>query len=121
MNNNVLVIYSWKAKEGQLNQLISIYKEVLNQMEANEPGALEVELFVNEADNSITVRDLFNDAGAVAFHLQETASKHFNDLMQIAEPGLFQFSGPVPDEIKSAIQGMGLQAQFNSWLQGFKR
>ena len=38
-NENISVIYKWTANEGKLDELKSIYSEVTESMEQNEPGA----------------------------------------------------------------------------------
>ena len=119
--NHVTVIYKWTANEGKLDELTSIYETVTKEMEANEPGAEAVHIFVSQEENALYVRDEFADAGAVGFHLQNTAAAHFQDLMAIATPGAFYFWGNVPDEMKQAALGMGLKAEFSSHHAGFDR
>jgi len=121
MDSSILVVYSWTAKEGKLDALKTIYQEVVTQMEEKEPGAKEVEFFVDEVNQSIVVRDLFEDGQALGFHLQNTAAQHFGDLMQIATPGTFYFCGEVPEEMKQAISSMGLRAHFCTRAAGFKK
>ena len=60
-------------------------------------------------------------AGAVGFHLGTTAAGHFQNLLEIAIPGEFLFCGEVPDEMKQAAIGMGLQATFAPRVFGFER
>ena len=93
---HITVVYTWTAKPGQLEKLTQIYTAVIEHMKANEPGALAAEFFVDEENNSILVRDLFEGGKALGFHLTQTASKHFDSLLQIAEPGVFYFCGRCP-------------------------
>ena len=65
--------------------------------------------------------DLFADAGAVGIHLGTTASGHFENLLAIANPGEFLFCGEVPEEMKQAARGMGLNATFAPKVFGFDR
>lgn len=118
---NITVVYSWTAKEGQAEALLNIYRAVEKQMKETEPGALEVECFFDPDTNKLIVRDLFKDAGAVGFHLGVTAAAHFGDLLQVADPGPFLFCGEVPEEMKKAAIGMGLQATFAPAVFGFAR
>ncbi|NNE03441.1 MAG: hypothetical protein HKN52_09765 [Eudoraea sp.] len=120
-NQQVMVVYKWTAKEGKAEELKGIYKEVAAQMKSNEPGALNVQCYFEEASNTLVVMDLFTDAGAVGFHLGTTAAGHFESLLQIASPGEFLFCGEVPEEMKQAAVGMGLQAIFAPGVFGFKR
>jgi len=120
-NGNITVVYKWTAQQGKLEELTNIYRGVTAAMEANEPGASEVEVLVSESDNAIYVRDEFANAEALGFHLSETAAPHFPDLMAIATPGPFFFFGDVPEELKSATAQMGLGAEFSSSLTGFSR
>ena len=119
--NAVTVVYKWTAKLGQLDALTGIYRGVTDAMEANEPGALAVQVYVSEEEGAIYVRDEFADANAVGFHLQETAAPHFPSLLEIAEPGSFYFFGNVPAELQAAVKGMGLAAEFSGHVAGFNR
>ncbi len=120
-NNEIMVVYKWTAKQGFSEALKEIYKEVEGQMKSNEPGALKVACYFDESTSSLVVMDLFVDAHAVGFHLGTTAAGHFNDLLQIANPGEFIFCGDVPQEMKSAALGMGLNATFAPFIFGFER
>ena len=111
--NAVTVVYKWTARPGQIEALTGIYKGVTQAMEANEPGALAVQVYVSEEEGAIYVRDEFADANAVGFHLQETAGPHFPSLLEVAEPGSFYFFGNVPAEMQAAVKGMGLAAEFS--------
>lgn len=120
-NQEVMVVYKWTAKEGKSEELKSIYREVESQMKANEPGALKVQCYFDNASSTLVVMDLFTDAGAVGFHLGTTAAGHFQNLLEIAVPGEFLFCGEVPDEMKQAAVGMGLNATFAPRVFGFER
>lgn len=120
-SNSITVVYKWTAKPGQFDALTTIYKSVTDAMKANEPGALAVHVYGSEEDNALYVRDEFADAGAVGFHLSETAGPHFPDLLEVATPGAFYFFGAVPVEMKQAVRGMGLAAEFSDHLVGFNR
>ena len=120
-NQEVMVVYSWTAKEGKSEELRAIYTEVTEQMNANEPGALKVQCYFDESSSRLIVLDVFADAGAVGFHLGTTAAGHFGNLLQIATPGEFLFCGSVPDGMKKAAIGMGLNATFAPAVFGFER
>ena len=120
-NQNVMVVYTWTAKEKKSEELKAIYKEVESQMKSNEPGALKVQCYFDESSSKLVVMDLFADAGAVGFHLGTTAAGHFQRLLAIAIPGEFLFCGEVPEEMKAAATGMGLSATFAPKVFGFER
>jgi quinol monooxygenase YgiN len=120
-NQEVMVVYKWTAKEGKSEELKAIYREVESQMKSDEPGALNVQCYFEEASSTLVVMDLFADAGAVGFHLGTTAAGHFDSLLQIASPGEFLFCGEVPEEMKQAAVGMGLNAIFAPKIFGFER
>ena len=119
--NAITVVYKWTAKPGQLEALTGIYKGVTDAMQANEPGALAVHVYVSEDDNALYVRDEFADAGALGFHLSQTAGPHFPDLLEVATPGPFYFFGDVPAEMQQAARDMGLAAEFSTHATGFDR
>lgn len=120
-NQNVMVVYSWTAKQGKSDELQAIYTTVTQQMKANEPGALQVQCYFDPSSSKLIVMDFFTDADAVGFHLGTTAAGHFENLLQIATPGEFLFCGNIPEEMKQAALGMGLHAFFAPAVFGFNR
>ena len=120
-NQEVTVVYSWTAKEGKSEELKAIYTEVTDQMNANEPGALNVQCYFDNSTSRLIVLDVFKDARAVGFHLGTTAKGHFENLLAIANPGEFLFCGEVPEEMKAAATRMRLQATFAPTIFGFER
>ncbi len=120
-NQHITVVYKWTANPGKLEELISIYAEVTEAMEQNEPGAEAVHCYASEQENALYVRDEFKDAAAVGFHLQTTAAGHFPRLLSIAVPGPFFFLGDVPQELKDATEQMRLGAEFALHTSGFDR
>ena len=120
-SNHVTVVYKWAAHPGKLDELASIYDDVTAAMEQNEPGAEAVHVYVSKNDNALYVRDEFRDAGAVAFHLTETAAAHFPALLAVATPGPFFFMGDVPEELQQATQQMQLGGEFSTHSAGFDR
>ena len=120
-NQTITVVYKWTAKAGQADVLTGIYQEVEKQMQANEPGALKVDCYFDEANDVLLVYDLFQDANALGFHLSTTAAAHFPQLLQVATPGPFLFCGEVPQELQQAALGMGLDATFAPRIFGFEK
>jgi len=120
-SNHITVVYKWTAQPEKLDELTSIYAEVSDAMEQNEPGAEAVHVYASEQDNALYVRDEFADAGALGFHLQNTAADHFPALLSIATPGPFFFFGDVPPELKQATEQMQLGAEFSTHTAGFDR
>lgn len=120
-SQHITVVYKWNAHEGNLDQLTSIYQQVTNAMQEQEPGALAVFCYKSEEENALYVRDEFRDAAALAYHLQHTAAAHFGSLLEIATPGPFYFFGDVPAELQQAARQMGLAAEFAQRVSGFER
>ena len=120
-NQEITVVYQWTAKEGKAEALKAIYQEVSKQMEETEPNAMQVSCYFDESKNTLVVYDLFKDAAALRQHLGTTAGDHFPSLLEIANPGLFLFCGDVPEEMKQAALGMGLNATFAPRQFGFSR
>lgn len=120
-NQEITVVYKWTANPGKEDELKAIYETVAKQMEETEPNALKVDCYFDESTNTLIVYDLFKDAAALGQHLSTTAAGHFPTLLQVAVPGAFLFCGEVPDELKQAIMGMGLDATFAPHMFGFDR
>ena len=122
MNNQAItVIYKWTAKQGKATELKAIYSEVANQMQETEPNAIKVDCYFDEGTDTLIVYDHFKDGAALGQHLGTTAAAHFPVLLQIADPGPFLFCGDVPEELKQAAIGMGLDATFAPHIFGFDR
>ena len=120
-NQEITVVYKWTAKPGKSEELKAIYQDVAKQMEATEPNAIKVDCYFDERTDTLVVYDLFADGAALGLHLGTTAAGHFPSLLQIATPGPFLFCGDVPEELKQAAVGMGLDATFAPRIFGFSR
>lgn len=120
-NQEITVVYKWTAKPGQAQTLLSIYEEVAEAMQAHEPNALKVDCYFDESTDTLVVYDLFKDGEALGLHLGTTAAGHFPQLLQVATPGPFLFMGEVPEQLKQAAIGMGLDATFAPRQFGFER
>ena len=120
-NQEIAVVYKWTANPGKAEELKAIYRQVEKDMNETEPGALKVECYSDESSNSLIVYDLFKDGDALGQHLSTTAAGHFPELLQIAVPGAFLFCGEVPEPLKQAAIGMGLDATFAPRVFGFDR
>lgn len=120
-NQTITVVYKWIAQAGKKEALINIYREVDQQMQANEPDALKVDCYFDDASNTLIVYDLFKDAAALGLHLSTTAAQNFPSLLAVATPGPFLFMGDVPEALQQAAVGMGLDATFAPRLFGFDR
>lgn len=117
----ITVVYTWNAKPGKAEELQAIYQRVADAMQANEPDAIKVDCYFDESSNTLVTYDLFKDGAALGLHLSTTAAGHFQELLQIATPGPFLFCGNVPEELKQAALGMGLNATFAPRIFGFDR
>ena len=120
-NKGITVVYKWTANPGKAEELKAIYREVEKQMQETEANALKVDCYFDESTNVLIVYDLFKDGAALGQHLGTTAAGHFPTLLQIAVPGPFLFCGDVPEELKQAAIGMGLDATFAPHAFGFDR
>ncbi|MEO0559438.1 MAG: antibiotic biosynthesis monooxygenase [Bacteroidota bacterium] len=120
-SEHVTVVYKWTAKPGKLEELAAIYADVTQAMNENEPGAEAVHCYISQEDGALYVRDEFEDAEALGYHLQVTAAAHFPQLLAIAVPGPFFFLGNVPQELKDATEQMQLGAEFGLHTSGFTR
>ena len=120
-NQSITVVYKWTAKAGKAEELKAIYQDVAQQMQETEPNALQVDCYFDESSDTLIVYDLFKDGAALGQHLGTTAAGHFPQLLAIAVPGPFLFCGEVPEELKQAALGMGLDATFAPRAFGFSR
>ena len=120
-NQEITVVYKWTANPGHAEELKAIYKDVEKQMQETEPNVLKVNCYFEEDSNTLVVYDLFKDGAALGQHLGTTAAAHFPTLLKVAVPGPFLFCGNVPEDLKQAARGMGLDATFAPGIFGFDR
>lgn len=120
-NQEITVVYKWTANPGKAKELQQVYGDVAKMMQETEPHAIQVDCFFDESTDTLIVYDLFKDGAALGQHLSTTAAGHFPALLQIATPGPFLFCGEVPEELKKAAIGMGLDATFAPHIFGFNR
>lgn len=120
-HTHITVVYKWTANAGKLDELKSIYEQVTEAMQQNEPDAEAVHCYVSEKENALHVRDEFKDAAALGLHLSTTAAGHFPQLLAIATPGPLFFYGDVPEELQQATEQMQLGAEFSTHAFGFDR
>lgn len=120
-NQEITVVYKWTANQGKAEELKAIYREVEKQMQETEPNAVQVDCYFDDSTGSLVVYDLFKDGAALGQHLGTTAAGHFPALLKVAVPGAFLFCGDVPEELKQAAIGMGLDAIFAPHAFGFDR
>jgi quinol monooxygenase YgiN len=120
-NQEITVVYKWTANPGKAEELKAIYTQVEKDMKATEPGALKVACYFDERTDTLVVYDLFKDGDALGQHLGTTAAGHFPSLLQVAVAGPFLFCGEVPEPLKQAALGMGLDATFAPAIFGFDR
>jgi quinol monooxygenase YgiN len=120
-DQTITVFYKWTAKPGKFKELKAIYQKVCKEMEDNEPGALMMHYYFDKDQNALIVHDLFKDGSALGVHLGMTAANHFPKLSEIAIPGPFYFCGNIPDELKQAVVGMNMGAEFSLHVSGFER
>ena len=120
-SQHIDLTYVWTAHDGKAEQLVQTYAAVGEVLEANEPGLLLYEISVSETGDQIVIHEVFEDADALAYHLQETAAKFFPELVTFATPGPFIFKGDVPEELKAAAYSMDMGAIFAGEATGFER
>lgn len=120
-NQEITVVYKWTANPGKGDELQAIYRDVDKMMQETEPNALRVDCYFDESTNALIVIDLFKNGAALGQHLSTTAAAHFPSLLQVAIPGAFLFCGDVPEQLKQAAIGMGLDATFAPRAFGFDR
>jgi quinol monooxygenase YgiN len=120
-SEEITVTYKWTAKPGKGAELKAIYKEVVEEAKASEPGALRFEVYEVQDSEDLIIVDIFRDGAALGQHLGETAAKHFPKLLELAVPGPFFFCGDVPGELKQAANSMNMGAVFATRAFGFSR
>lgn len=120
-NQDITVVYQWKAKEGKFDELKAIYEAVSQESKENEPGIKWLNVNQVTGTNALVIQEVFEDGKALAFHLESTAGKFFPKLMEVADFGPFFIFGDVPEEIVQATKNMNMGAIVSKRAFGFIR
>ncbi len=106
------------VREGRLNDAKQLVSEMVEAVRG-EPGALTYEYFLSDDGASCHIYERYADSAAVMAHLGNFGANFAERFMECFEPKSLSVYGPVSDEARGALDGLG--AAYLQRLDGFSR
>ena len=119
MNNEVFWLLELNIKSGEVGTLKALMKEMSDATQADEPGTLNYEWFINADGTTCHIYERYADSAATMIHLENFGAKFAERFMAILEPTRFMVYGNPDDAVKKALEDMGVE--FVTPLGGFAR
>jgi quinol monooxygenase YgiN len=91
MSQPFIYVGTLGIKEGKLEEVTRIYKEVADTVKEHEPRAIAFHGFVNEDGTEMTVIQVYPDTSSMDFHMQVIEEKLSEHLAKALGPELFEF------------------------------
>lgn len=119
MTENVFWMLEVAINEGQLDDFKALMEEMVTATQADEPGALNYEWFINAEGSECHIYERYADNGATMVHLGNFGSKFAGRFMTCATPKRFMLYGPADEQVLGALGPMG--AVHHTQIGGFAR
>ena len=119
MSKSVSWLLEIDIKDGQLDNFKGLMKEMVEATQANEPGTLNYEFFLDAAGKSCQIYERYADSAATMTHLGAFGEKFAERFMGAAEPTRFFVYGDPNDDVKAALEAFG--AVYMEQIGGFTR
>ena len=99
MSEPLIVISTFRVKEGKLEDLHRYYKKIVAIVEANEPQIIAFHGFLNEDGTEMTSIQVHPDTASMEFHMQvlkENWDESFSEYSQMADGIRGEYYGTPP-------------------------
>lgn len=119
MSNDVTFSIELAVRPGELDRFKALINEMVEYIEANEPGTVVYECHLSEDGRRCHLYERYTDSSAVSRHLESFGQRFAARFGPAVETQRFVVYGDPSDEIRQAISGGNpvYMPQFN----GFKR
>lgn len=119
MNKNIFWIFELYIKEGKLDSLKQLMKEMVEATKANEPDTLAYEWTMSEDATTCHIHERYTDSAATLVHLKTFNEKYAARLMEIGDATNFVVYGNPSDELRKELDTFG--ARYMPPIGGFSR
>ncbi len=107
--------------EGQEDALQQAIAELIEQVEATEPGTKTYEFFLSEDRKHLTAFDWYEDENAAIAHLTgEPVRTYLPKLLELADVESLEIYGNPGEELSQVLEGFPV-SEINPHLGGFER
>jgi quinol monooxygenase YgiN len=105
--SNVFWTFKVTVKDGELDNLKDLIREMADGSKANEPGTLIYEWTISEDEKSAEVHERYADSDAALRHLASFNDNFADRLMALVEPtGMIVYGSPSA-ALKKQLEGAG--------------
>ena len=108
MSENIFWVLVTKIKEGELQNLKTLMKEMNEYTESNEPDALAYEWFISGDEKYCHLFEHYKDSAATIIHMKSFMKNFGKRFMSILEVKSYTIYGKPSDELKSMLDPMGV-------------
>lgn len=119
MNTRVSWLFELSVNDGELRNLKELMKEMVDSVEANEPGTLAYEWSISGDGKQCHTHELYQDSVATVAHLTNFKATYAARLMSMGLATRFVVYGNPDASVREALEGFG--AIYMSPLGGFIR
>ncbi len=119
MSNHIFWILDTNIREGKLDELKTLMKEMVDSTRANEPGTLNYEWTISEDNRKCTLYERYADSAAAMVHIGTFGKNFAGRFMGCLEPKKMVVHGSPSEDVKKALMGQG--AVFMAPFGGFAR
>ncbi|WP_099826307.1 putative quinol monooxygenase [Oceaniglobus indicus] len=119
MSDNVEWVMVMDIRAGKADHARPLLDEMVETTEADEPGALHYEYYMNADETRCTSLERYEDSDAVMKHLANFASLYAERFFACFKPVSFTVYGPASDQVREALAQLG--ATHESRTAGFSR
>lgn len=119
MNENIFWIFELTVKEGQLENLNRIMKEMVDATKENETGTLAYEWTISDDNSKCHIHERYVNSEATLVHLKTFIETYAARLMEIGDATGFVVYGNPDEETRKVLDGFA--AIYMSPIGGFFR
>jgi quinol monooxygenase YgiN len=119
MAGHIYWIVEANVREGKLDELKALMKEMVDATNANEPGTLNYEWTISDDAKRCTLYERYTDSAAALKHLASFGRNYASRFTGCLEPKKVVAHGNPTEELKKVLAGQG--AMFMRPFGGFSR
>ncbi len=119
MSDAVSWVLEVNVKDGQLDALKALAREMSEATQADEPGASHYEWFADQDGNNVHIYERYADSAATMVHLGNFGAKFAERFLACVDPARLMVYGDPSAEVRDALAGFG--AAHMTQFAGFAR
>jgi len=119
MSDYVYWILDTEIRDGKLDALKTLMKEMVDDTRTNEPGTLNFEWTISGDNKRVALLERYRDSASAVIHVKGFMKNYAQRFMECLEVKKFVTHGNTSDELNKMLSGMG--SKFMSPFGGFSR